>query len=445
MKLWLASRNERWLLIIDNADDRGINYADFMPPSRKGDILLTTRNPEGAAYGTVGGETLGGLKPEFARELLFKANFTPESRWKEKEKAAMTVIQTLDSHTLAIVQAGAFVRSNLCSLEEYPTIFQQQKKQLLKFHSNVHVSTYRNVYTTFEVSAEYLRKSDLPEGLDALTFLHTLAFMHNSGISEALFQRASKYASELRDTGTSSDDEEVLSLTIRHVARLPEYAQQGWSSLQDRLRWRKACAILKSLSIINMQEDDNCITISTHSLVHAWAKERQDHQSRCKAWQSAATILALSCEGCYSYVPFFFFLPSHVRACVNHEIEDYTQNMSDIEAAQILFQLAYVLDTVSEQSSPGLLVQRIRLRLQDRYGADQETAIQIKIFSGRISLQQGNYGEAVELLEHVVRVREKLAEDHPNRLASQHELARAYEANGQIDKAVGTGSRPMPD
>ena len=270
----------------------------------------------------------------------------------------------------------------------------------------------------------------MPEGLDALTFLHTLAFMHNSGISEALFQRASKYASELRDTGTS-DDEEVLSLTIRHVARLPEYAQQGWSSLQDRLRWRKACAILKSLSIINMQEDENCITISTHSLVHALAKERQDHQSRCKAWQSAATILALSCEGWYSFVPFFFFLQPHVRACVNHEIEDYTQSMSDIEAAQILFQLAYVLDSMNEQSSLSLLVQRIRLRLQDRYGADQETAIQIKIFSGRVSLQQGNYGEAVELLEHVVRVREKLAEDHPDRLASQHALAGALK---QMDR-----------
>ena len=81
---------------------------------------------------------------------------------------------------------------------------------------------------------------------------------------------------------------------------------------------------------------------------------------------------------------------------------------------------------MNEQSSLGLFVQRIRSRLQDRYGADQEAAIQIKFFSGRVSMQQGNYGEAVELLEHVVRVREKLAEDHPSRLASQHALAGAY-------------------
>jgi hypothetical protein len=44
---------------------------------------------------------------------------------------------------------------------------------------------------------------------------------------------------------------------------------------------------------------------------------------------------------------------------------------------------------------------------------------------------------AVQLLEHVVAVREKvLAEEHPDRLASQHELAGAYRADGQVQRAV---------
>jgi hypothetical protein len=43
----------------------------------------------------------------------------------------------------------------------------------------------------------------------------------------------------------------------------------------------------------------------------------------------------------------------------------------------------------------------------------------------------------VELLEHVVAVQEStVAEEHPSWLASQHELARAYRANGQIKQAV---------
>ena len=42
----------------------------------------------------------------------------------------------------------------------------------------------------------------------------------------------------------------------------------------------------------------------------------------------------------------------------------------------------------------------------------------------------GQVQKAVELLEHVVKVQKMLAEDHPGRLASQHALAGAYDANG---------------
>jgi hypothetical protein len=41
----------------------------------------------------------------------------------------------------------------------------------------------------------------------------------------------------------------------------------------------------------------------------------------------------------------------------------------------------------------------------------------------------------VQLLEHVVAIHKRvLAEDHPSRLASQHSLARAYEAAKQPDR-----------
>jgi Tetratricopeptide repeat len=43
----------------------------------------------------------------------------------------------------------------------------------------------------------------------------------------------------------------------------------------------------------------------------------------------------------------------------------------------------------------------------------------------------------VSLLVQVVKIQDQtLAEDHPSRLASQHALAGAYEANGQVKEAV---------
>ena len=48
----------------------------------------------------------------------------------------------------------------------------------------------------------------------------------------------------------------------------------------------------------------------------------------------------------------------------------------------------------------------------------------------------GQVKEAIELLQHVVTIQKTLAEDHPNRLASQYALAKACQDNGQVEEAV---------
>ncbi|KAM0339923.1 hypothetical protein ACHAPU_010755 [Fusarium lateritium] len=51
-------------------------------------------------------------------------------------------------------------------------------------------------------------------------------------------------------------------------------------------------------------------------------------------------------------------------------------------------------------------------------------------------LDNGQITEAIELLEHVVTASQTLMETHPDRLASQHQLAIAYLDNGQITEAI---------
>jgi tetratricopeptide (TPR) repeat protein len=55
---------------------------------------------------------------------------------------------------------------------------------------------------------------------------------------------------------------------------------------------------------------------------------------------------------------------------------------------------------------------------------------------GRCLQVDGRIRDAVRWLEKSRDLRERLAEDHPSRLASQHELAIAYQANGQVKEAV---------
>jgi tetratricopeptide (TPR) repeat protein len=86
------------------------------------------------------------------------------------------------------------------------------------------------------------------------------------------------------------------------------------------------------------------------------------------------------------------------------------------EAVRRLEESCRLRNTLDEEDPHRLLSQH---ELAGAYAADG----QIKI--------------AIELLEHVVTVEDRvLAEEHPGRLASQHELARAYSADGQIQKAV---------
>jgi hypothetical protein len=67
-----------------------------------------------------------------------------------------------------------------------------------------------------------------------------------------------------------------------------------------------------------------------------------------------------------------------------------------------------------------------------------------------VDLANGQVKEAIALLEQVVATRKRvLAEDDPDRLTSQHELARAYRANGQVKEAIALswemGSTPARD
>ena len=435
VKSWLARNSQRWLVIIDNADDPERDYSGYIPSGMSGDILFTTRVPECERYNTVGSEKLDDLEPELALELLYRAADIEKSLWKEKEEAANAVLTVLGSHTLAIIQAGAFIKKGLCSLEQYPIIFKRQQGKLLKFHARQNLSTYGNVYATFEVSAEYLQKSASPEASDALDLLHIIAFMHNNGIAETIFQRASEYASKLGNLQPSAG-ETARYLSVSHITRLPSYAQ-GWTGFEDRIRWREACTVLENLSIITIKKNDDSFDLSMHSLIYAWAKERQHRRSQCEAWQAAATIIALSCEGCWSYQPFFIAIQAHVRACVNHEMEDYTWTLSDMEAAQIFFQFAYVLLSTSDYRALDPLVRRIRLRLQDKFENGHKVALDIKRFTGIVFRKQGKLREAVDVFQDIIEICSRvLPEDDADRLSSQHDLAVAYMESRQFDKAL---------
>jgi tetratricopeptide (TPR) repeat protein len=75
--------------------------------------------------------------------------------------------------------------------------------------------------------------------------------------------------------------------------------------------------------------------------------------------------------------------------------------------------------------------------LRNRDGTELEERWSVCKKVGRSLYLDGRYRDAAQrFVERDHWIKESMAEDHPDRLASQHELAGAYRANGQIKEAV---------
>jgi tetratricopeptide (TPR) repeat protein len=75
--------------------------------------------------------------------------------------------------------------------------------------------------------------------------------------------------------------------------------------------------------------------------------------------------------------------------------------------------------------------------LQHSKELEMEEKFDLLFWVGRCLIVDGRIKEAVRSFEGVWQWRNRhFAEDHPNRLVSQHELAGAYEANGQVKEAI---------
>jgi len=92
---------------------------------------------------------LDGFVPPLTRSLRLRAAQIPENQWKDVTQAVTAVVEALESYTLAIIQAGVYIRSSLCTIEEYSGLSREQKQRLLEFYFNQVLSTYGNVDAIF--------------------------------------------------------------------------------------------------------------------------------------------------------------------------------------------------------------------------------------------------------------------------------------------------------
>jgi Tetratricopeptide repeat len=436
-RLGIANLKHSWLLVLDNADNPAVDYQDYFPGGTLGVVLLTSRNEECQQYATAKSISLKGLYDGEARDLLLKAARVPLDQYSMLEGDAKMTAGLLQSHPLALVQAGAYVSRGHCTLAEYPRMYERQRRRLLTFRPTQAQSRYRDVYATFEVSAAFLRNSRTEATRDALQLLPLLAVCGPSRLPLSLFEAGWKGAKRVPpDVGDNDKDDQVSLLTPWHVAHIPlllNAAGDAW----DPFRLVEAVSLLKTFSLVSTDSHDASLSVSMHPLVHAWARDRQDDGEQHQHWLQMGCVIALARSEEVLWQGRGRQLQSHIEALIAWEISTMLGAEPLMLVTRVLVNCGWVLSGMRADAKLFIFMKRIFTHLGLNWAVVELPWMGVYDLAARNLHDHGKIKEAVALLEEVVKIKEQsLAEDHPSRLASQRALAGAYKTNGQVKEAV---------
>ena len=180
---WLSNeRNGRWIMILDSADDHDVFYsptngdaptsgdasnggafATYLPQSRNGSVIITTRNKDLAFRLTGRRHNMIEVGPMTQRDALTllekKLGSLPDT------DVAADLVQALDLVPLAVSQAAAYIqaRAPLSSPEKYLAEFREGERKRSKLLEHDAGDLRRDggasnaILTTWQVSFDHIR------------------------------------------------------------------------------------------------------------------------------------------------------------------------------------------------------------------------------------------------------------------------------------------------
>ena len=284
---WLGSLRHRWLLLVDNMDQKKLSsytrkmFLGHWKSKTLGDILVTSRRspqtlckdldlrPENCLE-------LGTFSVDESFEFLKKRTGLP-SAFENQEAGVKELAQELGGLPLALEQAAAYISALKCSAKSYLEQYREQKSILLKKESakpcsEVYSEARLAVQTTWRLNFSYIENDETDEGL---------------GKVSSFFMEIAKYLSpdeipiEILNVGAPEIDDKYLKDRLK----MPIGAEQ----IVD---------LLLRFSLFKRKSDDS---LSIHRLVQEALKERSsDGGETEKAFSSAIRMLHhafLDCVG----------------------------------------------------------------------------------------------------------------------------------------------------
>ncbi|RAK99392.1 LipA and NB-ARC domain protein [Aspergillus ibericus CBS 121593] len=277
IKSWLARpENTEWLLVFDNADDlESVPIQKYLPAVNWGHVIITSRDQ--GLIGTVAneGHILRPLANEDAVQLLLEKAGIQQPSQSEIEDAK-TIAELLGSLPLALVQAGAFVRSRHRSLADYRRLYSTRRQDLLRFVSRLG-DTEKAVLTAWEINFKQLEQ----ESPDAICVLFLFSFLEPATIPEVILHRGTSSQKRWNEYGEVTEiraEDEGVDARLSRV-------------IQSDFDFDVAVEKLLSFSLISCNVGPNGFrNFSIHPLVQYCVMQRMS-QTELNSWRKQALLL----------------------------------------------------------------------------------------------------------------------------------------------------------
>jgi tetratricopeptide (TPR) repeat protein len=430
---WLRDEtNGHWVMVLDNVDDietffpsrerqrdeadtsAQIPLATYLPQSRNGAILVTSRSKD-AAIRLAGGynktkEVLAMDESEGLQLLRNKLQHPP------LEESAVELLQALDCIPLAISQAAAYInRRARMTVAGYLSEFRRNKKKqesLLNWSAGElrrDEGASNSVVMTWQISFERVRQ----ERPSAAELLSLMSFFNPQSIPESTLRRYSEGSAEV----TELDDGEADS------------------------RFDEDLDTLQTHSLVSMTTDNAAYKM--HALVQFCMRVWLSSFSDAEQWeQEFISLMAAEFPtGQYENWAKCEQLLPHVKPL----FESKPAAKETLKAwAQVLTNAAWYLWLRGSYSSAQQIAARALSAREGVLGLNsQQTLVSVEVLAGVLQAQ-GRYEEAERLSRRALEGYEKeLGDQHPSTLTSVSNLASVLQAQGRYEEAERLSRRAL--
>ena len=260
---------------------------------------------------------------------------------------------------------------------------------------------------------------------NAIELLRIFSFFHFEGISEIVFN----------NIWTNVQEYELSEWTI---AALPRLLRQDNTESWDPLPMREAVNLLRSFSLITIENSDS--HISMHPLVHTWARDRLTESEQKKSWITAASMMWISLpwvsEQTEDYAYERYLLP-HIDSCLLSREDDLFSMEHKVDGLYMAGSFATVYGNRGRWGKAMVWRMRVVEGFKATLGDEHRSTLNAVAQRAVSYYEIGQYQKAMNSTEHVLEVRKRtLPNSHKDILGSMDELGTYCNSLGRWETAL---------